>query len=91
VGSKLYAVRDSKALIYAAPFTAHTNGQAIRQFLDWCSNSQTPLGLHPEDYTLHIIGEYDENTGEIEPVKAITIANGDEVSRNTPKKEIHLA
>ena len=60
--TQLFAVYDSKAEIYEKPFHMQTVGQALRGFTDVINDKETPLGQHPEDYTLFHIGDYDNTT-----------------------------
>lgn len=60
---QVFVVYDSKAEIYEKPFHMQTKGQAVRGFTDVINDKQTPLGQHPEDYTLFHIGEYDNLKG----------------------------
>lgn len=62
---KLYSVYDSVAETWGKPFPMKNKGEAIRGFQQACNDSQTQLYLHPEDYTLFEIGEWDEDNGQI--------------------------
>jgi len=62
----LVAVRDSKADYYGAPVAADSRSIAIRQFLDLARDKNTQIGLHPEDFALFCVGEFDIATGMIE-------------------------
>lgn len=68
---KLFVIslRDIVANVYNIPsFTPHI-GHAIRSFGDECQkkDSQSVVGHHPEDFELWLIGEYDDNTGQLIP------------------------
>ena len=65
----IFTIYDSKAETFNAPFFMTNEPQAVRGFSDAVNNPETPYGKHPEDYTLFLIGEYDDTTAEI-----ITIA-----------------
>jgi hypothetical protein len=62
----IYAVYDSAVNAYMRPFTMQADGQALRGFTDEACNAESPVGQHPEDYSLFRIGEYDERNGHIE-------------------------
>jgi len=61
-----FAVFDSKAEAYLRPFFAETKGLALRNFVDAVQDSNSPMGKHPEDYTLFHVGAYNQLTGVLE-------------------------
>lgn len=65
---RIYSIRDSKGEIFNNPFFNKTHGEAERNFRDLVNDKQTTVGRHPEDYDLYHIGEYDDNTGKIQPL-----------------------
>jgi len=73
---KIYSVYDSKAETYTPPFFQHREAMAIRTFTDCCNDKGHTFGMHPEDYTLFELGEYDDNNGSITQDKIISIAAG---------------
>ena len=61
-----YTIYDSKAACAPRPpFFLGADGEATRLFKDLCMNADTDIGKHPEDYTLHRIGVYDNVTMEL--------------------------
>ena len=62
---KLYSVYDSVAETWGKPFPMKNKGEAIRGFAQAVNDKQTQLNLHPEDYTLFEIGEWDDDRGII--------------------------
>lgn len=68
---KMFSVFDSKAAFFGQVFMEHSEGVAFRSFTDSC-NSDDPrngFALHPEDYSLFYLGEFDNETGEFDSVK----------------------
>jgi len=61
----IFAVFDTKAETYSAPFTKLTKGLAIRDFTDAANNSDNMIGKYPHDYALFQIGTWDETCGKI--------------------------
>ncbi len=61
----IFTVFDHQAKAHIPPFFYPTEGLAVRQFTDYVNNPDHPWGAHPEDYTLIGLGEYDEETAEI--------------------------
>lgn len=62
---KMFAVYDSKAEAYFQPFFMATNGQALRAFKDLANDPKSNICRHPGDYTLFVLGEYDDETGNV--------------------------
>lgn len=67
----MFAIYDSAAGYYQDPFTARADGEVLR---DLGRMAQDPkagqLHLHPSDFTLFKIGEYDNNTGVVQMYEA---------------------
>lgn len=76
--SKICTVRDRATDTYGQPIFVQAIGQAIRSFGDEINRKDSQLGLHPEDYDLYVIGEYDERTGFIKSEQPRQIAIGKE-------------
>lgn len=62
---KLYSVFDRKGAYYLPLFQAHTDGEAVRQFMELVVSSETPISRFPSDYQLVWIGELDLHSGLI--------------------------
>lgn len=66
---EILAVHDRQLDAYMRPFCAQSIGQAVRSFRDEVNNPQSDLNKHPEDYTLHKLGTFEESTGIIYMLK----------------------
>lgn len=67
---KVFAVFDSKAAFFGQPFFDQKEGSAIRNFSDAVNDSSNPNNMwfkHPEDFSLFVVGEFDNLTGELIP------------------------
>lgn len=64
--SKLYAVKDN-TIGFETAYCMPNNASAIRQFGDIVKKEGTRYNVHPEDYDLYYLGDFDDNTGEIKP------------------------
>lgn len=85
---RIYSVHDQKAEAYLQPFFATTDGQATRTFSDYVQDPQTTFGKHPEDYTLFMIGTFNDQNSEIEKITPLSLGNGIEFSQpQLPLKE----
>lgn len=60
----IFCIYDSAASCYQSPFAVPNKGSALREFADACNNKDTFLAKHPADYTLFLMGTFDEVTGE---------------------------
>lgn len=58
-----FAVHDTKAEYFSAPFFTKSIGEALRGFEDEANNPQSQLNRHPMDFHLYLIGEMDQDTG----------------------------
>lgn len=64
---KMFSVYDTKAQFFGNPFFDQMSASAIRSFGD-AVNKNDPTNnwyLHPEDYQLFCIGEFNNLTGEV--------------------------
>ena len=80
----IYSIYDQAAKAYTSPFFMHNHGLAIRAFSDQV-NSQTEnqIQKHPEQFTLFHIGEYNDETGNIESLTNIkSLGKGHEYLEN---------
>lgn len=74
---KVIAVYDKKTGLYGQPFTVRHNGEAIREWDLVRKDTNTKFGKNPEDFDLFQIAEYNDETGEMAPLKpAIHLASG---------------
>jgi len=63
--TKIFVVYDSKVEAYLAPQFYRAKGEAIRAFEGAVNSKDTQFNTHPEDFTLFLIGEYDDATAKI--------------------------
>ncbi len=57
------SIYDSKAEAWLQPMFFQAAGQAIRSFSDVINSKETEFAKHPEDYSIFIIGKFDQRTG----------------------------
>ena len=63
---KMFSIYDHKAKAYQLPFYLRQSGEALREFSDLVNDEKSRVIKHPEDYTLFLLGEFDETTGEFQ-------------------------
>lgn len=58
-----FSLYDSKSGIHTTPFFTIHPANAIRMAIDVARDQQTTVGRHPHDFTLVLIGSWDDDTG----------------------------
>lgn len=58
---QVFSIYDCKIEAYMLPFFAVSKGSAIRTITDLVRNPEHPFAIHPEDYTLFYLGQYDDS------------------------------
>lgn len=74
-----FAVHDSKVGVFNAPFFQRTKGEAIRGFTDAKNDPQSMLNKHPSDYSLWLLGEWNDADGLFTSGKPLRIIGADEL------------
>lgn len=82
---QVFSVKDSKAAAFALPFFLPRVELAIRSFKDAVSDPGHDMHKHPEDYTLWILGEYDDQKGALQPVEPVQVASAIEYAKTGPR------
>lgn len=65
---EMYCVYDMKVKAYTSPSYFRTRGEAVRSFMDACSDGKSNFVRHPEDYVFFLVGHFDEASGSVSPV-----------------------
>lgn len=63
---QIFSVYDQKALAYLPTFILPEVDMAKRIFGDCINDEGHQFGKHPEDYTLFVLGTFNDRTGELE-------------------------
>jgi len=63
--TKMYSIYDVKTNIYMPPMYYHNAGHAMRNVSDQCKSNATTVSNHPEDFRLFELGEFNDETAEI--------------------------
>lgn len=71
----LYSVRDAKASVFCPPFVSHNDNTAKRDFWHAGQDKTTQLGQHPEDFSLWLVGQIDDDKGTLLPCVPEQIAS----------------
>lgn len=62
----VFSVFDSKTVLYSPPMLAHSRGEAVRLFLEAASDPRSMLAKHPDDFSVHELATFDDNSGKFE-------------------------
>lgn len=65
---KMFSIRDAKGEVFNQPWFAKTHGEAERNFRTLASKPDSMVSQFPEDFDLYYIGEYDDQSGKVEPL-----------------------
>lgn len=80
---QVFSVWDEKGTVFSSPFFMANKGLAIRGFSDLVKDKSTRVAQHPEDYKLYLIGEFDDNSGQLVSDKPEFLCHGsDFVDKN---------
>lgn len=63
----IYAIYDSKAAAFLQPFFATCHAVAFRNVERACRNPDSPFVQFPEDFTLFLVGSFDDEAGALKP------------------------
>lgn len=81
---RAYSLFDNKALQYHPPFFSSTDQAAVRSVRDLVDDMNTQVGRHPGDFTLFLVGIWDDQNGHFDPARplmhvtdAIALVKGD--------------
>jgi len=73
---RIFSVYDDKAKAFLPPFFLPEQGMAARTFSDCCNSDQHQFGANPADYTLFELGDFNQESGHIEPHPPTSLGNG---------------
>ena len=77
----IVSVRDKKAEFFSPVYAVPTKGLAIRGFGDAIMKGGSDLSSHPEDFSLFMVGEFDQVTGMLIPCEPVSICTGLDFSK----------
>jgi hypothetical protein len=61
----ILTVKDTKIDAYLKPFYVHSEEHALRDMTTIANTPEHPIGKNVEDYSLYLIGTYEDTTGKI--------------------------
>lgn len=78
---QMCAVFDHASGLFGSPFFVAAVGQAIRSFTDEVNRAapDNALHAHPEDFDLHCLGQWDDQTGDCFQPDRRVLVRGKEV------------
>ena len=87
----VYSIYDTASGTYMRPFFLQSDGQATRAFKDIATDAEHEIGKHPEDYSIHRIGIFDDQKGTLHHEDKECLATGLEMvsqARNVNRDNI---
>lgn len=63
---EVFSVYDKAVGAFLPPFFSRSRGEAIRSFMEACSNAEHQFNKHRADYTLYVFGAWNDNSGSFE-------------------------
>jgi hypothetical protein len=74
---QIYSIHDVKTQLYHKPFFLTNNATAIREFQSLVNDQTTTIGKYPSDYSLHVMGEWDDTNNQFNMKKnSASLGNG---------------
>ena len=64
---KYYAIRDKQVEAFLSPFSARTDGEAIRMFSNAIQDKNTEFSRHPGDFDLYLVADWNDQIGSFTP------------------------
>lgn len=61
----MYVIFDSKARLFSNPFYTVSDIVALRDFKRAANDKNSDIYHSPDDYELHLLGQFNDETGEI--------------------------
>lgn len=72
---KMFSIFDAKAGSFAQPFFAFNEAVAQRNVAIAVRDGTSLLAKFPADYQLYLVGEFDDGTGEVTPMRPVVVCN----------------
>lgn len=86
---KIYSIRDKKAEVYFTPMFLSNDAVAIRMLRGELMSPTSNIAAFPEDYSLHKVGIFDDETGIISLIE-LEEEEKEEAIERTKDKDIPL-
>lgn len=78
----VYSIYDSKAKMYLQTFTQNNHAEAIRAFSNSVNSpDQNNLTMHPEDFYLYSLCQWDDIKGEYFNSEPVSLTSGLELKQ----------
>jgi len=62
---KMFSIRDKKAGVFIGPFFVRHEVDAVRRCVSALQDEKTTLAQYPEDYDLVFLGDFNDETGNM--------------------------
>ncbi len=86
----IYSVYDAKLEAHVEHFFARTHGEALRMFEQAVVKEGGKFGDYAEDYTLHFVGEWEDQTAELKDFTNIQLGNAMEMKAQHAGRQLAM-
>ena len=87
----MFSVFDTKLAAFGTPFYMPKENVAIRTFNDLTNDPKSSIYKHPEDYTLYLLGNFNDETGLVESQKPHPMLNAAGLSKKDQQINLQQA
>ena len=70
------SLHDAASKTFLPPFNVRHQGEARRHFAGSVNGNDSMIAQNPADFTLFIIGSFDDEMGVLTPVEHVSLGNG---------------
>lgn len=88
---KVFSIYDNKANAHVRIFTCGEVGEAERIFMQMVKDERTQVSQFPEDFSLHLIGQYEQSVGQLEPLQHVNLGLASKYKKNVLQSAPELA
>lgn len=74
-----FTLLDTKSGIHMPPYFAVNESLGLRVLKDIVDNQESIVARHPDDFSLYLVGTYNETSGEILPVERKFVCHANEL------------
>lgn len=85
---QVFSIQDTKSQTFNPPFYQKNVGEATRTFSKLCNDTNSMLAQFPEDFVLHLIGSFDDDTGVLTSTIPQTIGTAAQYAKQEQSSKI---
>lgn len=78
---QIFSIYDTVAKVFSQPLFMANAEVATRVLKDWANSADTYIGKSPTDFSLYHIGEFDDETALLVPIKPALVIRADSLTQ----------